>query len=150
MTEHQQLNLLGQISADQYRQQTEQVPHQPVDQRQQHLAMVPAAALIAQRNPSSQYETVFPSGTGTGQVFLTKHQQLNILGQISAGQHRQQTEQVPHQPVDQRQQHLAMLAAAALIAQRNPSSQRQTMFPSGTRHAKPSQGHDVGGCNFRQ
>jgi hypothetical protein len=62
VTEHQQSNVLGQISAYQYRQQAEQAPHQPVDKRQQHLAMVAAAVLIAQRNPSSQHETVFRAG----------------------------------------------------------------------------------------
>jgi hypothetical protein len=66
VTEHQQLNVLRQISADPRRQQAEQAPHRQVDQRQQHPAMVAAAALIAQQNPSSQYETVFPSGTRSG------------------------------------------------------------------------------------
>jgi hypothetical protein len=55
------------------------------------------------------------------------------LGQISAHQHRQQAEQALHQPVDKRQQHLTMVAAAALIAQQNPSSQREIVFSSGTR-----------------
>ncbi|GAA3704304.1 hypothetical protein GCM10022224_082350 [Nonomuraea antimicrobica] len=64
MAEHQQLNGFGQISADQYRQQAEQAPHQPVDKRQQHFTMVAAAFLIMQQNLSSQHDTVFPSGTG--------------------------------------------------------------------------------------
>jgi hypothetical protein len=50
-------------------------------------------------------------------ILATEHQQLNILGQISADQHRQQAEQAPHQPVSQRQQHPATVAAAALIMQ---------------------------------
>ncbi|MET9250275.1 hypothetical protein [Nonomuraea sp. NPDC003709] len=45
------------------RQQVEQAPHQPVDKRQQHLAMVAAAVLIIQQNPSSEHEIVFSSGT---------------------------------------------------------------------------------------
>jgi hypothetical protein len=52
------------IRADQHRQQTEQTPHQPVDE-QQHLEMVPATALTSQQNPSSQRETEFSSGTTT-------------------------------------------------------------------------------------
>ncbi|WP_433433066.1 hypothetical protein [Nonomuraea sp. CA-141351] len=63
---------------------------------------------------------------------MTEHQQLNVLGQISAYQHSQQAEQAPHQPVDKRQHHLTMVAAAALIAQQNPSSQRETVFSSWT------------------
>ncbi|MFI9842252.1 hypothetical protein ACIHFD_34820 [Nonomuraea sp. NPDC051941] len=42
-----------------------QAPHQRADKRQHHLAMMAAAALIAQRNPSSQRETGFSSGTGS-------------------------------------------------------------------------------------
>lgn len=41
-----------------------QAPHQPVEQRQQHLEMVPASAVTRQRNASSPRETGFPSGTG--------------------------------------------------------------------------------------
>ncbi|WP_349449732.1 hypothetical protein [Nonomuraea sp. B19D2] len=37
-----------------------EAPHQSVDKRQHHPAMISAAALIIQRNPSSQYETMFP------------------------------------------------------------------------------------------
>lgn len=44
-------------------------------------------------------------------VLMAEHQQLNILGQLRADQHRQQTEQARHQPVNQRQQHLVMVAA---------------------------------------
>ncbi|MFC7589691.1 hypothetical protein ACFQYP_42895 [Nonomuraea antimicrobica] len=33
VTEHQQLNALGQISADQHHQQAKQAPHQPADKR---------------------------------------------------------------------------------------------------------------------
>ncbi|MGW4801340.1 hypothetical protein ACWEPC_53850, partial [Nonomuraea sp. NPDC004297] len=66
-------------------------------------------------------------------VLVTEHQQLNILGQISADQHHQQAEQAPHQPIDKRQHHIAMIAATALITQRNPSSQHETAFSSGTR-----------------
>jgi hypothetical protein len=50
-------------------------------------------------------------------VLMTKHQQLNIFGQIRADQHAQQAEQSSHQPVSQRQQHLKMVAATALIMQ---------------------------------
>ncbi|MEV4110153.1 hypothetical protein [Nonomuraea sp. NPDC049695] len=64
---------------------------------------------------------------------MTKHQQLNVLGQISAHQHRRQGEQAPHQPVDKRQRHIAMVAAGALIMQRNPSSQHEIVWPGGTR-----------------
>ncbi|GGO78945.1 hypothetical protein [Nonomuraea cavernae] len=42
----------------------EQASHQPVSQRQQHLKLVAATAPIMQQNPSSQYATVFSSGTG--------------------------------------------------------------------------------------
>jgi uncharacterized cupin superfamily protein len=58
VTEHQQLNVLGQIRADKHRQQAEQTPNQPVDEQQQHAGTLPAAALIPQQNASSQYETV--------------------------------------------------------------------------------------------
>jgi hypothetical protein len=61
---HQQLNILGQIRADQHCQQPEQAPHQPAGKRRQPPAMGAAATLIKQQNPSSQYESVFPSGTG--------------------------------------------------------------------------------------
>ncbi|WP_433432634.1 hypothetical protein [Nonomuraea sp. CA-141351] len=66
-------------------------------------------------------------------VLLTEHRQFNILGQIRAHQHGQQAEQAPHQPVDKRQQHLEMVAAAALITQQKRSSLHATVFPSGTR-----------------
>jgi hypothetical protein len=59
---------------------------------------------------------------------VTKHHQLNVLRQIGADQHCQQA---PHQTVDKRKQHLAMVAAAALIAQRTPSSQGETVFRAG-------------------
>jgi hypothetical protein len=62
---------LRQISADQYRQQAGQAPHQPVDKRQQHFTMIAAAALTMHQNPSSQHETVFPSGTGSDVLRLT-------------------------------------------------------------------------------
>ncbi|HEV7950142.1 MAG TPA: hypothetical protein VGP24_10270, partial [Glaciihabitans sp.] len=57
----------------QHRQQTEQTPHQPVDQRQQHLEMIPATALTSQQNPSSQHKTEFPSGTGFEPARLRLH-----------------------------------------------------------------------------
>ena len=63
VTEHQQLIVIGQISADQHVSRPNKHPHQPMDKRQQHFTMVAAAALIMQQNPSSQHETVFPSGT---------------------------------------------------------------------------------------
>jgi hypothetical protein len=63
VAQHQQLGVLGQIRADQHRQQAEQAPQQPVDELQQHPEMVPATPLIPQQNPSSQHETGFPSGT---------------------------------------------------------------------------------------
>jgi hypothetical protein len=61
--QHQQFDVLGQIRPDQHRKQTEQAPHQPIEQRQQHLEMLPATAVIPQQNRSSQYETGFSSGT---------------------------------------------------------------------------------------
>jgi hypothetical protein len=61
-------------------------------------------------------------------ILVTQHQQLNILGQISADQHRQQA---PHQPVDQRQQHPAMVAAAALIMQQTPVESTKPCFRAG-------------------
>jgi hypothetical protein len=65
VAQHQQLGVLGQIGADQHCQQANKAPQQPVDERQQHPEMVPATPLIPQQNPSSQYETEFPSGTGS-------------------------------------------------------------------------------------
>jgi hypothetical protein len=64
VAQHQQLGVLGQVRASQHRQQAEQAPQQPVDERQQHPEMVPATVLIPQQNPSSHHETKFPSGTG--------------------------------------------------------------------------------------
>jgi len=63
MAQHQQLGVLGQVRPDQHRHLAEQAPHQAVDDRQQHPEMVPATLLIPQQNPSSHYETEFPSGT---------------------------------------------------------------------------------------
>jgi hypothetical protein len=63
MAQHQQLGILGQARPEQHRQQARQAPHQPVGERQQHPEMVPATPLIPQQNPSSQYESWFPSGT---------------------------------------------------------------------------------------
>ena len=42
----QQLDVLGQVRADQHRRQAEQAPHQPVEQRQRHPEMVPATLPI--------------------------------------------------------------------------------------------------------
>ena len=66
VAQHEQLGVLGQIRPDQHRQQAEQAPQQAVDERQQHLEMVPATLVIPQQEPSSQHETEFPSGTGMG------------------------------------------------------------------------------------
>ena len=63
VAQHQQLDVLGQVRADQHRQQGEQEPQQAVGKRQQHAEMVPATLLIPQQNPSSHHETEFPSGT---------------------------------------------------------------------------------------
>jgi hypothetical protein len=62
MPQHQQLGILGQVRPDQHRQQAEQVPHQAIDERQQHPAMVPATPLIPQRNPSSRHKRSFRAG----------------------------------------------------------------------------------------
>jgi hypothetical protein len=64
VAQHKQLHVLGQVTADQYRQQAEQAPHQPVEQRQQHSEMVPATLPIPQQNPSSNHEIEFPGVTG--------------------------------------------------------------------------------------
>jgi hypothetical protein len=69
-------------------------------------------------------------------VFVAQHQQLGVLGQIRPDQHRQQADQVPHQAVDDRQQHPEMVPATPLILQQNPSSRRETEFPSGTASAR--------------
>jgi hypothetical protein len=63
VAQHEQLHVLGHVIADQHRQQAEQAPHQPVEQRQQHPEMMPATLPIPQQNPSSRHETEFPSGT---------------------------------------------------------------------------------------
>ena len=63
MAQHQQLGVLGQVRADQHRQQAEQAPHQPVKQRQYNPEMVPLTLPIPQQNSSSHHETEFPSGT---------------------------------------------------------------------------------------
>jgi hypothetical protein len=63
VAQHQQLGVLGQIRPDQHRQQAEQAPQQPVDERQQHPEMIPATPWILQQNPSSRHENEFPSGT---------------------------------------------------------------------------------------
>ena len=42
MAQYQQLGILGQVGPDQHCQQAEQAPHQAVDERQQHPAMIPA------------------------------------------------------------------------------------------------------------
>ena len=52
------------IRPNQHCKQAEQAPRQPVEQRQQHLEMVPASAMTPQRNAISPRETGFPSGTG--------------------------------------------------------------------------------------
>jgi hypothetical protein len=62
VAQHQQPGVLGQIRPDQHRQQAEQAPHHEIDERQQHPAIVPATLPIPQQNPSSHYETEFPSG----------------------------------------------------------------------------------------
>jgi len=49
-----------------HRQQADQAPHQPVEQRQQHPEMSPATLPIPRQNPSSHHETEFPSGTPSG------------------------------------------------------------------------------------
>jgi len=69
VAQHQQLDVPGQVRPDQHRQQAEQAPHQPVDQRQQHPEMAPATLPIPQQNPSSHHETEFPSETLTGSHF---------------------------------------------------------------------------------
>lgn len=71
VTQHQQLNILGQIGANQHCQQAEQAPHQPAYKRQQRPAMVAVAAMVTQQNPSSQYEIEFPSGTPLAILFTT-------------------------------------------------------------------------------
>ena len=68
VAQHEQLHVPGQVRADQHRQQAEQAPHQPVEQRQQHSEMVPATLLIPQQNPSSNNEIEFPDGTGCGPI----------------------------------------------------------------------------------
>ena len=50
------------IRPNQHCKQAEQAPRQPVEQRQQHLEMVPASAMTPQRNAISPRETGFPSG----------------------------------------------------------------------------------------
>jgi hypothetical protein len=65
VAQHQHLDVLGQVRADQHRQQAEQEPQPAVGKPQQHAEMVPATLLIPQQNPSSHHETEFPSGTGS-------------------------------------------------------------------------------------
>jgi len=55
-------NRAPQIRPSQHYKQAEQPPRQPVEQRQQHLEMVPASAMTPQRNATSRRETGFPSG----------------------------------------------------------------------------------------
>jgi len=38
-------------------------------------------------------------------VLVAQHEQLGVLGQVRADQHRRQADQAPHQTVDERQQH---------------------------------------------
>ncbi|MEV1004204.1 hypothetical protein [Nonomuraea sp. NPDC050202] len=63
---------------------------------------------------------------------MTEHQYLNIFGQIGVGRHRQQVEQALHRLVDRRQQHLAMVAAAALIMQQSPVQSTEPYFERDT------------------
>jgi hypothetical protein len=78
MAQHQQLGVLGQVRPDQHRHQAEQAPHQAVDDRQQHPEMVLATLLISLQNPSSRYDTEFPSGTGSEDTLLgARHGSLN-------------------------------------------------------------------------
>jgi hypothetical protein len=65
-------------------------------------------------------------------VLVAQHQQLDVLGQVRADQHSQQAEQEPQQAVGKRQQHAEMVSATPLVPQQNPSSQRETGFPSRT------------------
>jgi hypothetical protein len=65
-------------------------------------------------------------------VLVAQHEQLHVLGQIRADQHRKQAEQAPHQLVEQRQQHPEMMPATLPIPLQNPSSHHETEFPSGT------------------
>jgi len=62
--QHEQLGVLGQIRPGQHRQRAQQIPQQPVDERRQHPATVPATPLFPQQKSSSQHKTGFPSGTG--------------------------------------------------------------------------------------
>ena len=79
-------------------------------------------------------------------VLVAQHEQLHVLGQVRANQHRQQAEQAPHQPVEQRQQHSEMVPATLLIPQQNPSSNHEIEFLGGTPHprrpAKITKGSD--------
>jgi hypothetical protein len=93
--------------------------HQPGQSRKpQPVGMIPA-------QPPCQL-------TAQHLVLVTQHEQLGLLRQVRAGQHRQQAEQAPHQAVDERQQHPEMVPATLLNPQRNPSSRHETEFPSGT------------------
>ena len=69
VAQHQKLGVLGQVRPHQRRQEADQAPQQPVDERQHHLEMVSATPLIPQRNPSSQHEAGFPR-TADGQAYL--------------------------------------------------------------------------------
>jgi len=71
-------------------------------------------------------------------VLVAQHQQLSVLGQVRADQHRQQAEQAPQQPVDERQQHPEMVLATVLIPQQHPCLHHETELPSGTRSAEAS------------
>jgi hypothetical protein len=62
VAQHQQLGVLGQIRADQHREQADQAPHQPVDERQQHPEMVPATPLLPQQTPAHSTKPSFRAG----------------------------------------------------------------------------------------
>ena len=91
-------------------------------------------------------------------VLVAQHQQLGVLGQVGPGQHREQADQAPHQAVDDRQQHPAMVPATPLILAAKPQlttrdrvSERDTVgaptrirFKAWTPGTRPRTAGDVG------
>jgi hypothetical protein len=112
-------------------------PHLTVEQRQLAAAYQPG-----QRRRPELVGMIPPQATAelTAQhlVLMAQHQQLDVLGQVRADQHRQQAEQAPHQAVGKRQQDPEMVPATLPIPQQNPSSHHETEFPSGTRWTRTS------------
>ena len=66
VAQYEQFDVLGQVRADQHRQQAEQEPQQAVGKRQQHSEMAPATLPIRQQTPAQPRNRVSGRDTVRG------------------------------------------------------------------------------------